>query len=362
MKARRVVVLGVNEVEVREAELPAVGPEEILLEADCSLISAGTELAGIGGLTSGARAAAEERRPRQIGYSFVGTVKEVGQDVTAWRPGQRVVGQAPHASHAVVASSRPFVSVPEDVPAEHAAFAVLMAIALNAVRMAHVQIGEPVAVVGQGLVGQLAGQFARINGVRPLVVLDALDTRLQIAREGGATHTINVREHGIAGSTPGTTDSTSRSSEYGRQEDERLAEAVRAATGGEGPRVVIEATGAPRPVVTALRIAARGARVVLLGSTRGLVHEWDPYTDVHLKALTIIGAHSPSSHPPVGTFWSPFTVPENMRVGLELVRDGSLRLDRLITSRFPGSEASRAYAGLLERPDEHMGVILKWRT
>ena len=367
MKSRRVVVLGVNQVEVQEAELPAVGPGEMLLEAECSLISAGTELTGVGGLTFGARGepGARERAPgpRQIGYSFVGTVREVGRDVTGWKPGQRVAGQAPHGSHAVVAASRPFVAVPEGLPAEQAAFAVLMAISLNGVRMAQVQIGEPVAVVGQGLVGQLAGQFARINGARPVVALDAVDERLAIARAGGTTHAINVWEYGLAGGTPGTGDGrdAQSGSKSGGQEDGPLAEAVRAATGGEGPRVVIEATGAPRPVVTALRIAAKGARVVLLGSTRGVVEEWDPYGDVHMKAVTILGAHSPTAHPPVGTFWNPFTVTENMRIGLELARDGSLRLERLITSRFAGGEAARAYAGLQERPNEHMGAILNWK-
>jgi threonine dehydrogenase-like Zn-dependent dehydrogenase len=274
-----------------------------------------------------------------VGYSFVGIVRERGAGVAAWEVGQRVVGQARHGSWVVVDADRPLVPVPDDVAPDLAAFVVLLTVALNGVRLAHIQIGEPVAVLGQGLVGQLAGQLARVNGARPVVALDALALRLAVARAGGATHTLDVST----------------------VEQTRLPEAVRTATGGDGPRVVIEATGIPQPVNTALKIAAHGARVILLGSTRGLVEQWDPYLDVHRKAVIIVGAHSPSSHPATATFQKPFTVPANMRVSLDLIRDGSLRLEPLITDRFPGHEAGQAYAALLADPARHLGVILDWR-
>lgn len=350
MRAHRVVTTGRDQVEVQEIELPAPGPKEVLLEAECTLISAGTQLAGVRGETQGGPATPE--RPRSLGYSFVGIVRAVGAAATGWRVGQRMAGQAPHASWALVPADRQFVPVPEGLTPEQASFVAHLAITLNAIRLAHIQIGEPVAVLGQGLIGQLAAQFARINGGRPVIALDVLDSRLEVARAGGADETINVRRAGTA---------------------EALAAAVYAAAGSDagdiggipdglsGPRVVIEATGRPQPVVTALKIAGHGARVVLLGSTRGLVDQWDPYADVHRKALTIIGAHSPSSHPLISTFWNPWTVPANVRVGFNLIQDGSLRLDRLITHRLPGRQAPDAFARLATAPDEHLGVLLDWR-
>jgi threonine dehydrogenase-like Zn-dependent dehydrogenase len=340
VRALRVVTTGIEALEVRETDVPEPGPGEMLLEASCTLISPGTELATLRGQAGSGRATAE--RPGSLGYSFAGTVRAVGPGVTAWRVGQRLAGQAPHASRSVVRADRPFVPLPDGVSPEHGAFASLLAIALNAVRLAHVQIGEAAVVTGQGLVGQLAAQFLRIGGARPVLALDALDARLAIARETGTALTLNVRRSGDGS-------------------DAAVSAAVREVTGDEGPRVVIEATGLPRPVVTALRLAGQGARVVLLGSTRGLVPEWDAYADVHRKALTIVGAHSPSSHPPLATFWNPFTTDRNMAVALDLVRDGSLRLGPLITDRIPGRAAPDGFAGLAGAPEAHLGVLLDWR-
>lgn len=338
MRAQRVVMTGLNTVEVQDVELAPPGAGEMLLQAEHTLISAGTEVATIRGLTRFGRG--DRERPMPIGYSFAGTVRQVGPGVTAWKVGQRVAGAAPHASWSVVKAERTFVPLPDDVAPEWGAFASLLAIALNGVRLGQVQIGEPVAVMGQGLVGQLAAQFARINGARPVLALDSLASRLAIARATGTEQTIDVRAAG---------------------DEDALIAAVRDAAGDDGPRVVVEATGVPGPVVTALKLAAHGGRVILLGSTRGVVAEWDPYGDVHRKALTIVGAHSPASHPPLATFWNPFTTTKNMAIALDLVRDGSLRLAPLVTDRLPGTRAPQGFACLAEAPAEHLGVLLDWR-
>lgn len=63
MRARTVMVVDRNRVEVRDVELPPLGPRDVLLEAECSLISTGTELAGLRGLTLGSATG----RPRATG-------------------------------------------------------------------------------------------------------------------------------------------------------------------------------------------------------------------------------------------------------------------------------------------------------
>ena len=96
--------------------------------------------------------------------------------------------------------------------------------------------------------------------------MDLLDARLEVARRHGATHVVNPSR-------------------------EDAPAAIAAATGGRGPDVAIEATGHPAVINDALRAVGRMGRVVLLGSPRGRV-EIDPYTDIHSKGVTVIGAHA----------------------------------------------------------------------
>ena len=93
-------------------------------------------------------------------------------------------GLANHAELNVVPGSLA-AKVPDDVPAEHAAFGTIGAIALHAVRNLGLGIGDIAAVVGVGLIGQLACQFLNLSGIRVLA-LDYNTGRLQLARDLGA--------------------------------------------------------------------------------------------------------------------------------------------------------------------------------
>ena len=70
---------------------------------------------------------------------------------------------------------------------------------LHGVRRARPGLGDSVAVFGQGGLGQMVTQFARMAGAYPVVAVDLLDERLELARWSGATHTVNAqRENAVA--------------------------------------------------------------------------------------------------------------------------------------------------------------------
>ena len=75
-------------------------------------------------------------------------------------------------------------------------------------------------------------------------------------------------------------------------EDANFSEQLGNVTNGNGPAVVIEATGHPDAISTALDVAGRDARVVLLASTRGETPKVNFYRDVHKKGLILYGAHN----------------------------------------------------------------------
>jgi threonine dehydrogenase-like Zn-dependent dehydrogenase len=192
-----------------------------------------------------------------------------------------------------------------------------------------------VAVVGAGLIGQLALQLSRLSGARPVVAVEPIASRRDLAVRCGAS----------AGVDPGAPDAEQR---FNRLTGDGLFD------------VVFEATGSPAAFNPALRLLARGGRLILLGSTRGLVEQFDPYADIHLKGITVIGAHI-TTHPAHATPYNRWTLANNRRLALDLIADGSLALEPLISHRAPGEDGPAMFARLAASREDVFGVLLQWR-
>jgi L-iditol 2-dehydrogenase len=331
MRARRLVSHAPHELALEDYELPdRPPPGGILVEAAITAVSAGTEIANYQGRTT------NRSEPYYPGYSFAGTVLAVGEGLERFVPGDRVCGPLPHASRVI--ETRPerlarLTAIPDGVSFVDAAFTQLACIALNAVRTARIELGDRVAVVGAGVVGLLAGRLARLAGGRRITNLDLLPQRRAAATRNRAYAALDPADPHV---------------------DERLAEIA-----PQGFDVVFEATESAAGFRSAFRLAARGARVVLLGSTRELVDGFDPYADVHVKGLRVLGAHI-STTPATATLTDRWTEAENRRVLLELMQRGELDVDALISDRIAPDEAPRAFAELAGRPQEHLGVVIEW--
>jgi 2-desacetyl-2-hydroxyethyl bacteriochlorophyllide A dehydrogenase len=335
--ARRVVFPEIRRAAWEEVELPGeLGPSEALLRAGCTAVSAGTEIAiysgsHIGYTIPGAR---YPRMPFHPGYAWAGTVEAVGPGVRAFRPGDRVLGSFHHQDLLVAEVEDGRLDlIPEGVTLEQACLARLATIAMQGVRLAQVRLGEGVVVFGQGLIGQFARQLAGIDGAATVIGVDLLDARLEVARRHGATHVVNPSR-------------------------EDAPAAIAAATGGRGPDVAIEATGHPAVINDALKAVGRMGRVVLLGSPRGRV-EIDPYTDIHSKGVTVIGAHANTTAGAANAYHR-WTLLEQRRLALELMRQGRLRTEGLVSHRVPAAEALAVWEGLATRQQDYLGVVIGW--
>src|SRR5882762_10705540 len=208
--------LRTGESAVAEVPVPIVQPGRVLVRTAASLISAGTEraLAELGqkGLLGKARERPEligkvwEKvkseglaqalegvrdkldQSHAVGYSASGIVIETANDVTDFRPGDRVAcAGTDYASHAEVISvpQNLCVRLPDHLSFEEGAFGTVGAIALQGVRLAEPTLGESVVVIGLGLVGQLTVQLLKANGCRVFGV-DIDEARIQLARDLGA--------------------------------------------------------------------------------------------------------------------------------------------------------------------------------
>ncbi len=316
---------GVATLEARA--MPVPGPTQLLVRTRTSLISPGTERAFFLGLPN-----TPNTYPQAAGYCNVGEVIGMGEQVSGWQIGDRVASGAHHAAYVVVDADAAH-HVPAGLADSDAPFFNLAAIAMQGVRKARVELGEPVAVIGAGLIGLMALQLARLQGALPAISIDQDEGRLDFASQSGADALLVANES--------------------------LPQELARATGSEGAAVVIEATGHPDAIQTALACARPFGRVVLLGSTRGETDHVNFYRDVHRKGLTLIGAHNSvrPQHESTAAFW---TQAADQRVALELIARGRLNVKPYITHRFTWQNALQAYDILRGWDKSALGILLDW--
>ena len=245
---------------------------------------------------------------------------------------ERVATIAGHASHALM-ESRLCLPVPADLPDEAAACFQLLAIAMQAVRKARIELGETVAVLGAGMVGVMAMRLAQLCGGMPVTGVDVDAARLDIARQVGADATL-----------PG---------------GESLQGDLRALLDADGADVVIEATGSPQLINTAMQLAAPGGRVILLGSTRGDTESVNFYRDAHKKGLHIIGAHESArpQHDSSPAYWTKL---REQALCLRLMALGRVDVRPLLTHRYGWRDFALAYEHLAEWDRSALGMIIEW--
>lgn len=307
---------------------------------------------------------------------MTGTVQAVGSAVAGWAVGDAALAHAQHGDWAVGdARTMLMRHVPAGVSMEQAALARLGAISLVRVREGHVMLGDTVVVLGLGLIGQLAAQLSRLAGARPVIGVDLIPGRLRVAA-GSGVQAVHPDEADVAGM-------------------------VREATDGRMADVVIEATGNPALVPTALDLAAEGGRVVPLGSLRGPV-EIDAYATIHRKGIALVGAHERLAvHPP--TFRDGWTRERNLDLVLGLFDGGApsewrvlagsgapsewcvlagsggaarmaavqtegagapsewgLRSEGLVSPHIRPEDVAGTYEALIDRPGDFLGVVIDW--
>ena len=329
MRGQRVIWPSRAKVDIEEFEIHAIKDDEVLVESECTLISPGTERAFLLGLPN-----AQGSYPTRPGYSNFGKVVEVGKNVNGFAIGDRVASTIGHTSHSVTSPNRLFKVESSDAPAEELVFFNLSAIALQGVRKARIELGESTLTVGQGLIGLLAMQLAKLSGAYPVIAADLTDSRLEMSKSIGADYSLNP-------------------------EDKDFSDKLNRATMGKGPTIVIEATGHPDAISTAMKVAGWGARIVLLASTRGETPKVNFYRDVHKKGLILYGAHN-SIRPRQESSANFWTSDDDSRLMLSLISNKRFNVAPLISHKVPGHEAPNAYQLLMEWNPGLLGVVLQW--
>jgi|GEM_PF-383287 len=196
MKIVEALLVEPGRIELSEKEVPALSGDDVLV----SVVSCGvctSELPVYRGEVHGVPGVSFRyaEYPCYLGHEISGTVVDTGPEVKSLKPGDRVTGVAYRgsgfATH-VVDSEKVFVMVPEGIPIEHALGEPLMAVT-NIVRMSEPDFGDFVFIVGDGFMSLLAVSVLARYPLKALVVAGHHNNRLALAKEFGATHTVNTK-------------------------------------------------------------------------------------------------------------------------------------------------------------------------
>src|SRR3954469_24989894 len=201
MKARQAVVLEPYKVGVREVELPPPAANQILVAAEVSAVSAGTELAVYTGTHQWLKDPnlPDWKFPFRSGYSAAGTVVAVGSKVTGWKPGDRVSFPGNHASAELLTIGHErgrLWKLPDGLDFEKAALACILRYGMGASIRAGLTLGRSFAVLGLGMIGQAALRCALAAGASPVIGIDSVAMRREAALAAGADLLLDPSEPG----------------------------------------------------------------------------------------------------------------------------------------------------------------------
>jgi len=360
--------LRTGQIEVAELPAPGVRPGHLLIRTTRSLISAGTERMlvefGKAGLIAKARSQPDKVRqvldkirtdgllptmeavfnrldePLPLGYCNVGRVLAVGAGVQGYTPGDRVASNGPHAEVVCVPKNL-CARIPDGVSDEAATFTVLASIGLQGIRLVNPTLGERIVVIGLGLIGLVTVQLLRANGCHVLGV-DISPERLALAERFGAT-----------------------TAAAGGQSDPVVA--AQSWSEGRGVDAVIITASAKSDEIIhqAARMCRQRGRIVLVGVVGLSLRRADFYEkELSFQVSCSYGpGRYDDAYEQAGCDY-PFglvrwTEQRNFQAVLDALADGALRVDELITHRYPHAQAAAAYQTITSDRSA-LGVVLEY--
>jgi len=356
-----------GKTEIVDVPIPALKKGHILIKSTKSLISVGTErmlvdfgkasllnksrqqpekvkevlnkIKSDGILTTYDAVKTKLETPVQIGYSNYGIVIE--SDVQLYKPGDRVISNGPHAEVVCVPKNL-CAKVPDNVSDDTASFTVLSSISLQSVRLINPSIGETIVVIGLGLVGLLTIQILKANGCR-VIGADYNEDRCMLSSGYGA-ETINLSK---------------------KQNLTAFSKEMTNGVGVDGV-VIAAATSSNEPINQAADICRQRGRIVLVGSV-GLNIDRNKFYEKEIS-FQVSSSYGPgrydSSYEEKGQDYPlgfvRWTEQRNFEAVLNLMNDGLLSIDKLISHRFMIDEAEKAYS--LINDESSLGILFDYRS
>lgn len=333
-----------KQLEIQDTPQPKPAADEVLIRVRACGIC-GSDVHGFDGSTG------RRQPPVIMGHEAAGEIVDAGNAAADWSPGDRVTfdstlycGECRYcrAGHVnlcdrrrvlgvscdeyrrdgafaecVVVPHRVVCRLPDAVRYEHAAMVEPLSVAVHAVRRAEIGSDDTVFVLGAGMIGLLTLQAAKAAGAGLIIAVDLSPHRLQLARQLGAEACIQA-------------------------DSEDVIARVLELTEGNGVDVAIDAVGAAQTPATAVKAVRKGGRVCLVGNLAPEVPL--PLQAVVTRELTLYGSCASAGEYPAC---------------LQLIADGKVKLDPLISAVAPLEEGGEWFRRLHAGEENLMKVILQ---
>lgn len=346
---RAMVLTAPGEFEIRDVPVPVPGPEEVLCRIGGVAIC-GSDPEIFRGDIAGVW---PPHYPFIAGHEWCGRVVALGSNVTKFKVGDRVAGEAHkgcgtcrnclegryticlnygnfesgHRHYGFINDGaycqyrnyhiKALTKMPDSVSYREGAMADTAGVALHGIELVGLKPGASVAVIGPGPIGMMAAKICRAMGAARVIVVGR-GSRLQSARRLGFEETVDITV------------------------DEPVAK-VREMTGGLGVDVCFESSGARGTLTQGIRMVRRGGAVVMLGVAPDGVNEEIPLKYTTANEITIQGS---KANPNTG--WKV----------MELIRGGNLVVKDLVSHTFDLEHAKDAVDTFIERRDGAMKVVI----
>jgi len=327
---RAAVYYSNSDVRIEERPRPEIGPGEVLLRIEASGICGSDVMEWY----------RIRKAPVVLGHEVAGTVEAVGDGVTDFAPGDRIVtthhvpcgacrycrtdresvcetlrttsfdpgGFSEYVRLPAINVERGTFRLPDSVDFVEASFVEPLACAVRALRKAGLAAGHRVAVLGAGVSGALMIQIARAEGAEAIVATDVDGFRLEIARRSGATATIRA--------------------------DGDVRGPIREALGGEGADLVVVCTAARPAIEQSFGCVDREGTIVFFaplppGETVTL-----PMWDLWRDCVDIVHSYAGP--------------PADMRRAIDLIAERRVDVGSLVTHRLGLAETGRGFDLMVE--------------
>jgi threonine dehydrogenase-like Zn-dependent dehydrogenase len=323
------VVVGPKRIEIQEIEVPPLTPTQMLVRVtSCGLCH--SELGRYQG--KGTMWLGEPLTyPLRLGHEPAGIVEEVGSAVTGFKPGDRVTGigfKRSFAEYATIdVASRELVTgvvkVPDGIRLEYCISEPIKCCA-GIVRYSQVKFGDYVFVAGCGFMGLLVVANLAARGLGAIIACDLVDSRLQLAKEMGATVALNASRVDIV-------------------------KEVEAITGGRMCDVAFEGIGRPAGVTLTSKVIRNSpppGTIVLYG-----YHAWPDVYDLSLwgpKAPVVLSLHP--EHSP--------DQQRDLEIAMQAIARGVYPLEKLISHRYSLEETGTGLDALTDPPEGYIKGIV----